>query len=102
MVFVLSLLLRLTSLLTELLGQSILEKDLSSMCCRGSEREKRERQRVNIPKGELTTQSFSYEDQLCTDGIISLSNKSELHKGGRFSDVHYNVSLRLKRQQKLY
>ena len=39
---VLSLLLRLTSLLTELLGQSILEKDLSSVRCRGSEREREE------------------------------------------------------------
>ena len=31
---------RLTSLLTELLGQSILENDLSAMCCCGAEEEK--------------------------------------------------------------
>lgn len=34
------LLMLLTSLLTELLGQSILENDLSSMCCCGSKRQK--------------------------------------------------------------
>lgn len=45
------LLLLLTSLLTELLGQSVFENDLSSMCCCGSERErnmKREREREYI------------------------------------------------------
>lgn len=33
----------LTTLLTELLGQRVFEKDLSSICCRGAEKKQKER-----------------------------------------------------------
>lgn len=55
-----SLLLLLTSLLTELLGQSILENDLSSVCCCGSERKKKsnqERKSINTNSTESKVNS---------------------------------------------
>lgn len=97
-VFVLDLPPLLTSLLTELLGQSILENDLSSMCCCGSNGKKdRERRRDRALTQTALRRKFIlaevYEDQSGTEGIISPYFAEFTHVG------FYNMTIMTKKSR---